>query len=252
MAENDTTKDIEKGTLDEDHVKSSEQDMTQGDNPEDSRTEQPLLAAADQNPTESHQESVHVATGAMLAVLLCSVVLLTLSSRSFLTDHANLPLAIQDAQAFLACHAANGTCQRPKFDSLGSTASGGIVWRAVSYAVILPTVSSVVAFWKAFSEYDENPIGTLILLNVLTVFLGASSVVACLFEPDSSDQCHGDVCRSMALFTMGIATFAFFLDAVIAAWYWDGSQALWRQVQATGEILSCTRGNGGKAGSEGR
>lgn len=104
-------------------------------------------------------------SGIFLAAALCGMSLLVLSSPRFLRHRSNLPLALADAQAFIARNAVKGTCEDPKFDSLGSAASGSLVWRAASFVAVFPTFVSILLFCVSIGAKSEDVRNTVWVLN---------------------------------------------------------------------------------------
>ena len=163
-----------------------------------------------------------VAPHAFFAVLFCGSILSLLYLTQFPTFHDNLPLALADAQAFIARHAVKETCERPDYWLVASAASEGLLWRSVSIMVLFLTIRSIVALWIPLAGENVGVQGTIWTVNGMEALLGLCTLIACGFEPDTPEQCNGDVCWSSALFYIGITTCLLKFNVIITIWYCGG------------------------------
>ena len=214
------------------HVESSEKEAAKNtiSDPENGKLDDDRIVV-------QKKELIKTRPGPFLFALLCCSLLLVLSLDRFLTHRTNLPLALADAQAFIARNAINTTCQYPKYAGLGPAVSGGILWRTVSFAAIPVTVASVFALWFAFAEEDDNVLGILWALNALEFLLSVCYFFAYICEPDSPVKCHGDECWSICLFHIAVMVSWLTGNAIVTIWYCRGIRGIWREIQAIRALL---------------
>lgn len=224
-------------TAEEAKAADTRKSLAEESNTGNSKLNQPRRTADISHPIQTKKAVVNTRSIQLLATLLCCSILFALSSDGFLRHHTNLSLALTDAQALIARNALNGSCEYPEYPLLGTTVSGGIVWQAVSFAVVLSALVSVIALWDSFSDEDEDIRATTFILNGMGGLLGICFFIAYLFEPDSPDQCHGDECWSNSLFYLGVVVSLPISSAILTVWFHRGSRGLLREIQAIAALL---------------